>query len=229
MELVTDFESLAREILKKHNEDICITVGVLLADYRQSDAREYILDYLDHFDKLSGKYIDFYLPGYYLYSEDSTNKWKRRDHYNICISRHCSANEPIYIDRLHASYYFDEYLFEDFLREINKKTSIKYTYNPMLILLEIDNKKGGGQLQYQRKLIIDLSCKKIGGVKKAGQLFEMIFEIAKREVNLDRFKKKLKMRYIKGNVISKIVSILEGKYIELIGETIENISMFRLK
>lgn len=69
MELVTTFEKLSRRILEKYDEDIPITMGILVADYRQSDAREYILNYLNRFDERSGRYIDFYLPGYYMFSK----------------------------------------------------------------------------------------------------------------------------------------------------------------
>ena len=61
MELVTTFESLSKKVLQKY-EGISITMGILIADYRQTDAREYILNYMNRFDELSGKYIDFYLP-----------------------------------------------------------------------------------------------------------------------------------------------------------------------
>ena len=60
MELITDFEELSKVILKKYEgEGNCITMGILVADYRQSEAREYMLNYLRRFDMLSGKYIDF--------------------------------------------------------------------------------------------------------------------------------------------------------------------------
>ena len=42
MELITDFEELSKVILKKYeDEGNCITMGILVADYRQSEAREY--------------------------------------------------------------------------------------------------------------------------------------------------------------------------------------------
>ena len=108
MELVTTFESLSKRVLEKYDEEIPITMGILVADYRQSDAREYILNYLNRFDEKSGKYIDFYLPGYYMFSKESKNEWKNRSHQNICISRHCSSSEPIFISRLNENFYFYE-------------------------------------------------------------------------------------------------------------------------
>lgn len=230
MELITDFEELSKVILKKYeDEDNCITMGILVADYRQSEAREYMLNYLRRFDMLSGKYIDFYLPGYYMYSEDSKNEWKTRDHYNICISRHCSSRNPIYLDRSNSPYYFDDYLFEDFLREFEKKTGIKYTYNPMLILVEVKKNQCRGELQFQDKIVIELDDDTNRGCRRSGQLFETIFDIAKKEVHLDRFGKELKIKYIKGSALQKIASILDGNIIEALGETAEGILQFRIK
>ncbi|MBE5977911.1 MAG: hypothetical protein E7249_02100 [Paenibacillaceae bacterium] len=47
MELITDFEKLSKAILKKY-EGNSITMGIQVADYRQSEAREYMLNYLNH-------------------------------------------------------------------------------------------------------------------------------------------------------------------------------------
>jgi len=230
MELITDFEELSKRILKKYeDEDSCVTMGILVADYRQSEAREYMLNYLRRFDMLSGKYIDFYLPGYYMYAKDSKDEWKKRDHYNICVSRHCSSRKEVFLDRISSPYYFDDYLFEDFLREFEKKTGIKYTYNPMLILVEVKKDKCRGELQFQDKIVIELDDDTPRGCRRSGQLFEAIFDIAKKEAHLDRFGKELKMRYIKGNALQKIASILDGNIIEALGETAEGIFRYRIK
>lgn len=229
VELITDFERLSQKVLEKYDENTCITMGILIADHRQSEAREYMLNYLNRFDELSGKYIDFYIPGYYMYSKDSKDEWEKRDHFNICISRHCSSKNPVYLDRIASPYYFDDYLFEDFLREFEKKTGIKYTYNPMLILVEVKKDKYRGMLQLQNKMVIELDDNTPRGIRRSGQLFEAIFDIAKREVNLDRFGKALRMRFIKGNIVQKIASTLDGNIIEAIEESVEGIMTYRIK
>lgn len=229
MELVTDFETLSKMLLDKYNNEICVTMGILIADYRQSETREYILNYMNRFDELSGKYIDFYLPGYYMFTEDSEVEWERRQHYNMCISRHCSAHKPIYLDRTGAPYYFDDYLFEDFLREFCNKTGVSYTYNPMLILIEVKKECYRGQIQFQNKIVIELDENSPRGIRRSGQLFEAIFDIAKREMNLHRFGRALKIKYIKGNAVQKIASMLDGNFIEAIGESAEGIMTYRIK
>lgn len=229
MELVTDFEILSKMVLEKYDDETCVTMGILIADYRQSEAREYILNYMNRFDELSGKYIDFYLPGYYMFTGDSEDEWESRQHYNMCVSRHRSTREPIYLDRTSAPYYFDDYFFEDFLREFSKETGVSYTYNPMLILIEVKNERYRGQIQFQNKIVIELDENSPRGIRRSGQLFEAIFDIAKREMNLHRFERALKIKYIKGNAVQKIASLLDGNFIEAISESAEGIMTYRIK
>ena len=210
MELVTTFETLSKKVLDKYDDDIAITMGILVADYRQSDAREYMLNYLNRFDEKSGKFIDFYLPGYYMFSKEN----KFECHSNICISRHRSSMDPVFITRLNENFYFDGYLFEDFLRDFECKTGISYTYSPMLILVEVNKRKEHGQLEFLNKMVIDLDDGTPYGIRRSGMLFEKIFDIAKREVNLDRFGKEIRMHYLKGNAIKKMASLLDGNIIE---------------
>lgn len=228
MELVTTFESLSKKVLQKY-EGISITMGILIADYRQTDAREYILNYMNRFDELSGKYIDFYLPGYYMYAQESNNDWKTRSHENMCISRHCSSNEPIYISRTNELFYFDDYLFEDFLREFEKKTGISYTYSPMLVLVEVNKAVGYGTIEFQDKMVIDLDDGTPHGIRRSGVLFEQIFAIAKRYVNLDRFEKDIRLHYIRGNAVNTIAGILDGSLLETMVSNVEGIRKYRIK
>ncbi len=228
MELVTTFESLSKKVLDKY-EGIPVTMGILVADHRQTEAREYILNYLNRFDEKSGKYIDFYLPGYYMYTGDDKKEWKDRSHENMCISRHCSSKTPIYINRLKEKYYFDDYLFEEFLRELEKRTGIAYTYSPMLILIEVNKKVAYGAIEFQDRMVIDLDDGTPRGIRRSGILFEEIFEIAKRQVNIDRFGKEIRMHYLKGNAVKTIASILDGSLIESAVEIAEGVMMYRIK
>lgn len=228
MELITNFEILMKKILDQYKDlEVPITVGILLADYRQTDAREYILNYLNRFDKLSGKYIDFYLPGYYLYAGDSSNEWKTRSHYNVCISRHRS-NDYICIRRTGEKYYFDDYLFEEFIRDMENKMQISYTYNPMLLLVEVNMNNARGKIEYQRKMVIELDNTQ-QGIRRSGCLFDEIFQIAQREANLDRFGKSIKMKYIKGCAIKSLAKALDGNIIEVVEEIGEQVIMCKIK
>lgn len=229
MELITTFEDLSEKVLIKYDADVSVTMGILVADYRQTDTREYILNYLNQFDEKSGKFIDFYLPGYYMFSCESTDEWEKRSHKNISVCQHCSCNRPVYISRLDENYYFDSYLFDDFLREFEKKTGISYTYNPMLILVEMNKSKNYGMIEFQKKMIIELDSGGYEGVRRSGILFDRIFEIAKHEVGLDRFQKELRMYYLKGNAVNKIARVLEGEFILPLVETTEEILRYRIR
>lgn len=78
-------------------------------------------------------------------------------------------------------------------------------------------------------MVIELDDNTPRGIRRSGQLFEAIFDIAKREVNLDRFGKALRMRFIKGNIVQKIASTLDGNIIEAIEESVEGIMTYRIK
>ena len=129
MELVSTFEDMIKRIFSKY-DDIPITIGILIADYRQTEAREYILNYLNIFDKKSGKYIDFYLPGYNQIKKYDNNKSK---HIYMEIKNYNEANKIIAVNRTRKEYFFDDIVFENFLYEFETKTSVKYVYNPMLV------------------------------------------------------------------------------------------------
>lgn len=59
------YKRFLRKIKGQENEEEKVNYfGVLFCDVRQSKAREYILNYLDVFQLRSGKFIDFYIPGY---------------------------------------------------------------------------------------------------------------------------------------------------------------------
>ena len=63
MNPVRTFDQITQEILNK-NDFETITVGILIADGNQASARDYIINYMDMFDRKSGKFIDFFVPGY---------------------------------------------------------------------------------------------------------------------------------------------------------------------
>ena len=40
------------------------------------------------------------------------------------------------------AYYFDKYLFDDFIEKMEESMEIEYTYNLMLVLVEVNKSKG---------------------------------------------------------------------------------------
>lgn len=227
MEVVDTFETLSKRVLEKYVEGTPITMGILVVDYRQTDAREFILNYLDRFDKKSGKFIDFYLPGYYVGAWDVQNSCSQ--HPNMYIRDGMIKDRPIYLSRTNEKVCFDEKLFEHFLDEMESRMNIQYSYSPMLILIEVKKSVARGEVEFQDKIVIDLDDGTAISVRKSGALFEMIFEIAKRKVNLDQFGKEIRMHYFKGNATKILSGLLKKDLVVPVIDNIEILKKYRIK
>jgi hypothetical protein len=128
---VRTFDQITQEILDKYDYKT-ITVGILIADGNQTAARDYIINYMDKFDKESGKYIDFFVPGYCERISNSTVSIEKRYHPNAYEKWICMGDLPMFIIRRNqTAYYFDKFLFDDFIEEMETKMCIEYTYNPI--------------------------------------------------------------------------------------------------
>ena len=110
MNPVRTFDQITQEILNK-NDFETITVGILIADGNQASARDYIINYMDMFDRKSGKFMDFFVPGYCEDIFDNDVNIERRYHPNA-YGKWCSYRDiPIfYIRRNQTAYYFDKFL-----------------------------------------------------------------------------------------------------------------------
>jgi len=224
---VTGIDAISKRILENYDYNECITFGILIADYQQSEAKQYIINYLDMFDEKSGKYIDFFVPGYYVKSKDIIIDYEKRYHPNMEIRWDMESETPAFVKN-NIRYYFSESIFKDFLFDLEHRMGIKYTYNPMLILVEVKKGYCRGQIEFQDRMIIELDDTTSGGVKRSGELFNAIFEFAKREVGLDKYGKLLRMYYIKGNVVNRIASALSGNWVESVTSTVEDTVRYRI-
>lgn len=196
-----DFDRLRRDVIERYKDiDIPITFGVLIADYRQSLAREYILNYVDVFDIKSNKYIDFFIPGY---------------------APFCGGMQTKLMDKDDNPYFFNENLFLEFVSKFEQTFDVPYEFNPMLILIELDGKN----FEKSRKIVLALD-EMDGGIKKSGVLFQKIFEIAKRHVSLDDFSNNLVSTYVKDNIIDSIISALGNDIIAEVNTQRKNIRRF---
>lgn len=154
----------------------------------------------------------------------------RNYHPNVCVTGDFFSNDiAFFLRRESMPYYFHKFLFDDFITEMEERMGIKYTYNPLLILVEVDRKNGRGQIEFQDKLVIELDEDTNRGLRRAGELFDKIFEIAKREVNLDRFGSGVRMYYIKGKAVQNIISVLNGEWVEAIANVTDDVMRFRIK
>ena len=106
---VRTFDQITQEILDKYDYKT-ITVGILIADGNQTAARDYIINYMDKFDKESGKYIDFFVPGYCEKISDSAVSIEKRYHPNAYEKWICMDDLPMFIIRRNqTAYYFDKF------------------------------------------------------------------------------------------------------------------------
>ena len=226
---VRTFDQITQEILDKYDYKT-ITVGILIADGNQTAARDYIINYMDKFDKESGKYIDFFVPGYCERISNSTVSIEKRYHPNAYEKWICMDDLPMFIIRRNqTAYYFDKFLFDDFIEEMETKMCIEYTYNPMLVLVEVNKSKDRGKIEFQNKMVIELDEDSDRGVTRAGILFNRIFEVAKQEVGLDGFKQNVRMYYIKGHAVNNIIRAIQGDWLESVENVVGDIKRFRIK
>ena len=149
---------------------------------------------------------------------------------NVCVTGDFFSDEmAFFLRRESMPYYFHKFLFDDFIMEMEERMGVKYTYNPLLLLVEVDRRRGRGQIEFQDKLVIELDEDTNRGLRRAGELFDEIFEIAKRQVNLDRFHSGVKMYYIKGKAVQNIIGALNGNWIESIADVTSDAMRFRIK
>ena len=197
-----NYDRMVYEIKRRENPEIPVTFGVLIADYRQQLSREYIINYIQRFDYKSDKYINFYLPGYL----EAENLY--------------GAQEKIVLND--KEYYFTFDVYDEFLERLEVDFKIEYSYNPRLLLLEYHK----GHFKDSEKISIELDNGKLN-IKKTGELFERIFNIAKREVGLKDISRSLQKHEMKSGLLDSIITVLDNKFISLIHDKNENMKVYR--
>lgn len=197
-----DYNRLVHEIKRRENPDIPITFGLLIADYDQQHCREYILNYIERFNYRSDKYINFYLPGYLEESFFGDSK-------ALVIG-----------DKL---YYFNRQIYLDFLVNLETDFFIEYPYTPILVLMEYNS----GNFQFSKRIIIQLDDSG-SQIKQTGEFFEKIFSIAREEVAIGDFSKRLTRSKLNSGLFDTIVGCIDNKFITAIYNNNKDIKKYRL-
>lgn len=201
-----DFDRLKYEIMEWYSDiDIPITFGILIADYEQSLAKEYIINYMDVFDKRSNRYIDFFIPGYVIYGSDDDIRTSMKN-------------------KQGDAYCFSRTLFHDFIEKFETYFDYKYEFNPVLILVELKNRNFVGT----KKIVIELDSERTS-IKKAGVLFNNIFEIAKRYVNITDFSRELTATYLKNTLADSVIDAIDNSMLTELYTQKKNIRVFQIK
>lgn len=179
----SSYERLYCDIIHRYDDfdnDEYVTFGILIADARQGEAKDYILNYLDVFNRCSGKYFDFFIPGY------NKDRW----------------NGGREISLGNKKYYFCEDLFDEFCECLFSDFGIRYLFNPMLVLMSMKR----GRKDTAKYIVIELDDYGNYGVRRSGQLFLEIFEVAKQSIDLKDIRDSLTKTYIKGNALDFIIN-----------------------
>ncbi len=204
---IGDFYLLSSTVLNKYIDYESVTFGILIADYRQQAAREYIINYMDVFHRRSGNTFDFFLPGYsqyntYLNDDRVTRSIRVDGHY----------------------YHFSESLFIDFCEQINDIFGIEYTFNPMLILVSMKP----GYLETVQYIVIELDDDEYGNVRRSGILFNSIFEIVKTDPDIQNISSTLLKSSIKESLIERIINTIDNPLLNEIGKVGNELKRFRI-
>lgn len=206
MYLTSSLDKMMKEIKSRHSdygEDDYITFGILIVDQRQSDAREYIINFFPYFDRRSADYINFYIPGF---------------------RKGMIPNHHLYEIR-GLNYYFDEKLFIDFCHEFFDRFKIRYTFNPMLILTTMQIKN----INTAEFVVIELDDNDSNSVRRAGMLFDEIFKTARYTPDLRNIQKHLMKTQIKNHLLKLIVSSFNSDCLTEIAETGKEIARYRIR
>lgn len=198
---VGTYERMVYDIKTRENPYLPVTFGVLIADYRQQKAREYILNYISRFDKLTGKYINFYLPGYL----------EERNY-------GCDG-----IDIRGLQYKFSPQEYMKFLESFSYDFDIDYPYNPVLVLIEYDR----GHFKFSRKIIIELDGDG-SKIEQCGRLIERIVDIAKEYVSLDDFSNQLTQRMVRISLLERIIESTNNSMLISISKGINDAMKYRI-
>lgn len=163
-----------------------ITFGILIADARQENAKSYIINYINELDKESESYFDFYIPGY------------TDDYY-------WGGKECFYLERNRQKYYFNENDFEDFCNELYNRFAIKYTQNPMLVLISMVP----GDYKTKKYIVIELDKNDQYTINRSCELFRVVFKASRTKSNLEGIRAGIVTSYIKNNMLDIVQDILD--------------------
>lgn len=183
-----------------------VTFGILIADPRQTAAREFIFNYLNVFDRESGDYFDFFIPGY------TEVEW------------HDDA-QRVGIRIKEKEYFFSQKLFDDFWLNLERNYNFEYTFNPMLILMSMQL----GRINTAEYIILELDDTDNNGIQRSGMLFRRIFRLARTNTQLNDFQTMFHRTYVKGNWLNTIVNAIGQDWLIEINRTCGELKRFKIR
>lgn len=211
-----DFSRFQNDILTRYLDYDEITFGILIVDPRQSESREYILNYLDVFHNESGKSFDFFIPGYTFHYIEEFYK---------SPNFKCENTNEFIIDIGNIEFLFDKNTFNKFCNELNKNFKIRYTFNPMLILMSMKP----GYIGTAKYIIIELDKNDYHTARRSGEFFMDLFNSIRTDNSLEHIQYHMEKTYIKGNLLDSIINSIGINWLTEIHNTNESMKKYRIK
>lgn len=187
-----EFDTILKSYLGETNRLYMFMTGILLVDARQVGAKEYILKYISDFDRESGAYIDFYLPGYVSGEEEYKVEGMFDDSWPVNI------NGKIF--------YFQPFLYEKAQEEYEYKWGVKKSRYPMLILVDVV--KENNRYVTKQKLVIELKEYMHTSNPTVEELFYGIFDYASSNTDMGLQHYRFRFRVLLGCHVPKIKEFL---------------------
>lgn len=212
-----NFERFKCDILEHYSDYDEITFGILIADPRQTECREYILNYLTVFNKESGKLFDFFIPGY---DKVKYNKESIKSPFF-----EFKPNGRIYIHQDNISFQFDEEMFNHFRDMLKQTFDIPNTFNPTLILMSMKP----GYMETVKYITIELDDNEHHSARRAGQFFIDLFDAVKSDNSLEHIQYHMGKTYVKGNLLDSIINSIGKNWLTEIYNTSKNMKKYRIK
>lgn len=206
MNLTGNFDKMMDEIKScypEYADNEYITFGILIVDPRQRDAQEYIINNFPLFDIHSAGYFNFFIPGFMRGEKAGYPQFKVRG----------------------IEYYFDEMIFFAFCEEFHHRFKIAYAYNPMLVLMTMQK----GDINTAECIVIELDDNDWNSVRRAGNLFDEIFETARLNPNLINIQQELRQTYVKRNWLDIVTSLIDNKWINEIVKSGKELGRYRIR
>ena len=174
---------------------VSTVIGILLADPRQPNVKEYLFNYLDILDARSGDSFNLYIPGYRKADETIDDK-------DICYR----------VGNVKDGLVLDYSLFVGFINDMEAKMNVKYTFNPMFVLVSAWYNHLSGKTEFRDDCYVIQLDKVPGGIQRSGEMFDVVFDVAKKNTqDMDAYKGGVRMKYVKATAAKLIIDSLTTK------------------
>ena len=217
-----DFFRLKNDILSRYENDE-VTFGILIADPRQNETREYIYNYLSVFHDESGKLFDFFIPGY----EKVIYRGKpyKLDVYHETTSSRVINEHTFRMVSNNIEFQFNRRLFDEFCSKLKENFGIQYTFNPMLILMSMKP----GYIHTAKYIVIELDDNEWHSVRRSGVFFIDLFNIFRTDTSLEYIQNHMKSTYAKGNLINTIINSIGKSWLVEVKKYGDEIKRYRIR